>query len=265
LAAVGGSALFATVFIFYLPIYMKPLGGKSYGSIPHLLGSKLGEGDHHCHEGQHKIATEKVRDKHDFVIVQEKYDGSNVAVAKLNGQVIALTRRGYTAESSPFEQHHFFAKWVADNFNRFNLILEEGDRICGEWLVQAHGLKYEIHVEPFVAFDYFSGKERLILDEFRRKIGRGEFYMPRLLSFGNSPISIAAALERLNSGYRYLLGDETETKSLDLPEGLIYRIERAGKVDFMAKYVRNDFETGKYLTEISGHPTVWNYDISLFL
>jgi len=30
---------------------MKPLGKKSYGSIPHLFGSKLGEGDHHCHEG----------------------------------------------------------------------------------------------------------------------------------------------------------------------------------------------------------------------
>ena len=31
---------------------MKPLKQKSYGSIPHLLGSRLGVGDHHCHEGQ---------------------------------------------------------------------------------------------------------------------------------------------------------------------------------------------------------------------
>ena len=43
----------------------KPLGGKAYGSIPHLIGSRVGPGDHHCHEGQARIATEKVRDKHD--------------------------------------------------------------------------------------------------------------------------------------------------------------------------------------------------------
>ena len=84
----------------------KPLGGKSYGSIPHLIGSKLGDGDHHVHDGQHRICTEKTRDKHDLVIVQEKYDGSNVGVANIGGEIIALTRAGYTADSSPYEQHH---------------------------------------------------------------------------------------------------------------------------------------------------------------
>lgn len=44
---------------------IKPLGQKAYGSIPHLPGSRLGPGDHHCHEGQAKIATEKARDKHE--------------------------------------------------------------------------------------------------------------------------------------------------------------------------------------------------------
>ena len=56
---------------------MKPLNRKSYGSIPHLLGSKLGATDKYVHEGQHRIMTEKTRDKHDHVIVNEKYDGSN--------------------------------------------------------------------------------------------------------------------------------------------------------------------------------------------
>jgi len=35
----------------------KPLGIKSYGSIPHLPGSRIGIGDHKCHEGQERIAT----------------------------------------------------------------------------------------------------------------------------------------------------------------------------------------------------------------
>lgn len=111
---------------------MKPLGHKSYGSIPHLPGSRLGTGDHHCHEGQAKIATEKVRDKYDKVIVQEKLDGSNVGIAKINGEIIALTRSGYVATTSPYIQHHYFSAWVAENKQRFTDILKDGERICGE-------------------------------------------------------------------------------------------------------------------------------------
>ena len=36
----------------------KPLGRKAYGSIPHLPGSRIGPGDHHCHEGQRRIGLE---------------------------------------------------------------------------------------------------------------------------------------------------------------------------------------------------------------
>ena len=53
----------------------KPLGHKNYGSIPHLPGSGRGPGDHSCHEGQARIATEKRRDGLDVIIVQEKLDG----------------------------------------------------------------------------------------------------------------------------------------------------------------------------------------------
>lgn len=236
---------------------MKPLGKKSYGSIPHLLGSKLGEGDHHCHEGQHRIATKKVRDAKDFVIVQVKYDGSNVAVAKVNGQIIALTRKGYTAESSPFEQHHYFAKWVAKNHLRFDKILNEGDRICGEWLLQAHGLRYSIIDEPFIAFDFFSGDDRLNYGDFCKVAEQGEFSTPRLLAFGHRSFAIDNMMERAEfQGLAFV-------RSIEKPEGLIYRVERAGKIDFLAKYVRQDFQTGQYLPEISGKPPVWNFDFRL--
>lgn len=97
----------------------KPLGKKAYGSIPHLPGSRLGPGDYCISEGQARIATEKPRDKHDLIIVQEKLDGSNVAVAKVNGEILALTRAGYLATTSPYQQHHFFAKWVKENESPF--------------------------------------------------------------------------------------------------------------------------------------------------
>ena len=66
----------------------KPLGIKSYGSIPHLEGSRITPADKHCHEGQTRIATTRKRDRHDEIIVQEKVDGSNVGIALLNGQRI---------------------------------------------------------------------------------------------------------------------------------------------------------------------------------
>src|SRR5689334_18116185 len=97
----------------------KPLGIKSYGHIAHLPGSRMGPGDHKCHEGQMRIATEKARDRHDHIIVQEKLDGSNVGVAKVDGKILPLTRAGYLANSSPYEQHWKFEQWVNKNQERF--------------------------------------------------------------------------------------------------------------------------------------------------
>ena len=45
----------------------------------------------------------------------------------------------------------------------------------------------------------------------------------------------------------------------DEPEGVVYRVERKGDVDFLAKWVRPDKVDGKYLPEMSGEPAVWNW------
>ncbi len=128
----------------------KPLNKKLYGSIPHLPYSRLGEGDHKISDGQAKICLEKERDKHDVIIVQEKVDGSNCGVAKVNGKILPLTRAGYIASTSRFEQHIFFHKWVLANHKRFDGLLNEGERIVGEWLALAHGTKYKLEHEPLL-------------------------------------------------------------------------------------------------------------------
>jgi hypothetical protein len=235
---------------------MKPLGIKAYGSIPHLIGSKIGPGDHHCHEGQHRICTEKTRDKYDLVIVQEKYDGSNVAIAKKEGQILALTRRGYLASTSPFLQHQLFAKWVKDREGIFQDLLEENERLCGEWMIQAHGLKYSIDGNPIVFFDLFSGSKRLLYNDFADRI-EAHFATPRILYAGYGACGIDWALQALKHDAYH------EIMCLQQPEGVVYRVERNGKVDFLAKYVRGDFEPGKYLPEISGESEVFNYPIML--
>jgi hypothetical protein len=239
----------------------KPLGRKNYGHIPHLPGSRLGPGDHTCHVGQARIATIKVRDKNDEVIVQEKLDGSNVGVARLGETLYPLGRAGYTAASSPHEQHRHFHNWVYSHWERFMAVLQDGERLVGEWLMQAHGTRYALPHEPFVAFDLLRGVERTPYDDFMTRVAAGEFITPALLHRG-AALSIEQALIRLNIyGFH---------GARDPVEGAVWRVERqrpTGQksqkqhvVDFLVKYVRPEKVDGLYLPEISGQATIWNWD-----
>jgi hypothetical protein len=228
----------------------KPLGGKAYGSIPHLPGSRLGPGDHHCHEGQALICTLKTRDRHDRILVQEKLDGSCVSVARIEGQIIPLTRAGYAAHTSPWEQHQLFEAWVWTHaYERFVQALQDGERICGEWLAQAHGTRYRLEHDPFVAFDLVTGGVRLPYDAFAERMARAGFITPRLIHDGPP-----AATELITS-----LLEPSGHGALDPVEGAVWRVERRGAVDFLAKYVRPDKVDGAYLPEVSGGEPLWNW------
>ncbi len=239
----------------------KPLGIKSYGSIAHLPGSRVGIGDHKCHEGQKRIATEKARDRHDQIIVQEKLDGSNVGIARLNSEIYALTRAGYLASTSPYEQHHHFERWVQQNKNRFLAVLKDGERLCGEWLMLAHGTRYKLKHEPFVTFDLMTGATRMIYAEVIERVSLGDFITPHLLHRG-LPLTIEQALTLLNTyGFH---------GALDPVEGAVWRVERnelirpggrdrRWRVDFLVKYVRPGKVDGCYLEEVSGNPPIYNW------
>lgn len=220
---------------------MKPLGIKSYGSIPHLIGSRLGEGDHHAHEGQVKICTQQARDKHDIIIVQEKLDGGNVGVCKLNGEILAITRAGYLAETSQYKTHHQFKTWVEKEKQRFNCLLNEGERVCGEWLLTAVGTKYDLPHEPFVAFDLIQGKERVPFVYFLDRVLNFHFTVPNIIHVGG-PFPIDAAMHVLNN-------TKPRHGAIEPIEGAVWRVERKGKVDFLCKYVRPEKVDGKYLEE----------------
>jgi hypothetical protein len=231
----------------------KPLGIKSYGSIPHLPGSRLGPGDHTCHEGQARIATVQARDKHDFIVVQEKVDGSNVSIAKINGQIIPLTRAGWVANSSPYEQHHRFHGWVMRHWEVFYNFLEEGERVCGEWMAQAHGTIYNSLPAPFLAFDIMRGKKRAGWDEFKSRFeATDDIHVVPTIHAGG-PISIEYAMLKMGGGWFGAEGG---------PEGAVWRVFHRGEVDFLVKYVRPDKVDGRYLPEISGCNPVWNWQVT---
>lgn len=220
----------------------KPLGKKCYGSIGHLPDSRMGPSDSSVAEGQARIATIKKRDKHDIIIVQEKLDGSCVGVAKKDGKLLALTRAGYLAITSSHEMHHEFARFVDKNQRRFQAVLREGERLCGEWLIKAHGTVYDLPHEPFVAFDIFgTNNKRLIFTDFVARVNT-RFVLPHsyFYSDGNS-VSIKIALD--------YFGEFGFHGAKEQIEGVVWRVERKGVVDFLCKYVRPDKIDGKYLED----------------
>jgi len=227
----------------------KPLGRKAYGSIGHLLQSRLGPGDHHISPGQARICLEEARDRHDGIVVQEKLDGCCVAVAKLKGEIVALNRAGYPAETSRWEHHRIFAQWVERHEERFDLLLKEGERVVGEWLALAHGTRYKLWHDPFVPFDIMVGQERKLTEEVYERVRAVGFEPPRLLHKGG-PLPLEEAIAVLKQPWH---------GNLDPGEGVVYRVERKGKVDFLAKWVRPDKIDGYYLPELSGKPAIWNW------
>ena len=224
----------------------KPLGRKAYGSIPHLPGSRKGPGDHDIGEGPARICTEKVRDKWDLIICQEKLDGSATAVAKQNGRLLTLGRSGHPAVSSPYLQHRYFDAWAWDNQDRFDRLLREGERAVGEWLAQAHGTRYgNLPHEPWVLFDIMHGDDRVCYHDLLARASEQHFVTPNTIHIGG-PLRVVTAMEMIGGG---------KHGATDPVEGVVYRVEyRRGKqhpreVNFLAKWVRPDKIDGLYLPE----------------
>lgn len=230
---------------------MKPLGRKNYGSIGHLPCSRMGPADHACHPGQQRICTEKARDKHDTIIVTEKLDGSNVGIARVGDAIYALGRAGYLAQSSKYEQHQLFAAWVREREGEFLAALVDGERLVGEWMAQAHSTRYTLPQGPFAAFDLMVENKRRPFSMMRHVCGAVGVPTPKLLHAG-APISVEAAMALHGAG----------DHGCDEPEGVVYRVERGGEFDFMAKWVRPDKIDGKYLPDVAGAVSavpVWNW------
>jgi len=125
------------------------------------------------------------------------------------------------------------------NYKRFFELLEDGERVCGEWLLQVHSLKYELKHEPFVVFDIIKGDERLPYISFLKRVLKYDFITANLVHIGQ-PISTDKAMKILDCSVH---------NCLEEPEGLVYRLERKGKVEFLAKYVRPGKEDGKYMVD----------------
>lgn len=225
----------------------RPLGKDAYGSIPYMLDCWEDQRAKYIDKGQDNILTVNKRNNHDTIWVTEKYDGSNVSIANVEGKIYPLTKTGYLARTSKYKHHLAFARWVELNQHYLKLFIPDGFRLCCEWLLKRHTLEYEFLINTqecsIVAFD-------LIENESNDRLSYLDFYSldtwlipkARLLHCGNS-IKPKDLILKLNGDHDHKIQSAPDNK----PEGLIYRLERHGKVDFLAKWVRSDFVAGKFL------------------
>lgn len=218
----------------------------------------MGTGDHHIHEGQAKLATVKLEKKNGMereVIVQEKLDGSNVGIARVGDRIFPLTRSGYVADTSPYDQHKAWHKWVMQRQEKWLALLNDGERLCGEWLMQAHSTKYELKHEPFVAFDLMLGDQRVPYDEFISRIAGMNLTIPHLIHRGGA-IGVEEVMKKLGK-----FGFHGAT---DAVEGAVWRVEtitkKGRKVEFLCKYVRPEKVDGIFLKGETGQlPPIYNW------
>ncbi|MFO0734890.1 MAG: RNA ligase family protein [Labilithrix sp.] len=233
---------------------------RIYPSIPHLPGSRCASDRtvplaiaRRCTEPGFALDGAEV-------IVQEKLDGSCVAVARRDGELLALGREGRPCAESGNEARRWFAAWVAEHRTRFDFV-REGEVLAGEWLALVHGTRYALDHEPFVPFDLIAGAKtgagagagagaRATVDTVAARLSGSGLSMPRVVHRG-APISIADAVEKL--GARGLHG------AIDPPEGLVYRVERGGEVIHIAKWVRPEKRDGALLPENSGAPALYHW------
>ncbi|MBL8923424.1 MAG: hypothetical protein JNJ54_31515 [Myxococcaceae bacterium] len=230
----------------------QPLGKKAFPKIPHLPGSRTGSSDRVAPPELARRCTERAT-KGDVIVVQEKLDGSCVAVARLGAEVVALGREGWRAAESRNPGRQMFHRWVTDNTGRFAAVLRDGEWLVGEWLALAHSTRYRLAHEPFVAFDLFTAAGALATDALDARLA-GRFARPALLHRGDA-VSIAT----VNAA----LGEHGGHGAVDAVEGAVWRVERGEVVLHRAKFVRHGKVDGALLPENSGRPAVWNWSDGL--
>jgi hypothetical protein len=218
---------------------------RAYGSIPHLPGSRTGPADKHAGAALLRRCTVDANGA--LGTVQEKLDGSCVAVVRDADGVRAVGREGRLASASRNPGRRMFARWVAAHEARFEALLAVGERAVGEWLALVHSTPYDLRHEPFVLFDLMRHDRRARAAEVEARGAAHGFVTPHTIHRGGA-LAIDVALARLGMG-----GHGARVP----PEGVVYRVE--GGTIQVAKLVRAGKVDGRLLPENTGEPAQWNY------
>lgn len=204
---------------------------SNYPSISHLPGSKYRDDDDSAIGAQEvEWLTVKTQRPEDLVVVTEKVDGCNVGVLRRGNSLYPIVRKGYDVRTNQFDWIRDFAKFVDKNRLRFLYLLSDGERVCGEWMIKTHTIRYDMPHEPFVCFDIIRDNRRVRYQTLQERLRRSSFTPVGLVHSGGA-ISPERAIELLGSGFHGAVG---------APEGVVYLYEsKEHGWLFSAKFVSN--------------------------
>ena len=98
-------------------------------------------------------------------------------------------------------------------------------------------------------FDLFDERNRRLAQDAIRKADDQNFWHRPATVHDGGPMPAPELLASIGNGY---------SGATEPAEGLVYRVENAGKVEFLAKYVRHDLQLGRYMVREPDDQPVWN-------
>jgi hypothetical protein len=226
-----------------------------YPRTHHLEGSRLQPGD----EDLDNVPFADLAGR--FLVVEEKYDGSNAGLRFDDAGRLWLQSRGHFLTGGEREKHfHLFKQWAHTHAPALHEVLGERYLLFGEWLYAKHTIFYDRLPHYFLEFDVYDSAEEVFLSTARRTELLATLPLISVPVLHAGPARALAELTALvgpslskGPDWRQKLMEVAaargidperawaETDHSDLMEGLYIKVEEDGRVVGRLKFVRASF------------------------
>lgn len=193
----------------------------------------------------------------EFLVVEEKLDGTGVSLFFDNQLNLQLWHRGSPATGKEFQR---LRSWAELNQDELFSVLEDRYVLFGEWMLHKHTIFYDRLPSFFLESDVYDRKEDIFLSTFARSsLFRPDFIrsVPVLAAFKPTKLSQLTSLVGRSlyqsENWAEVLWKKSDKEGLDLvelllqcdrsdlAEGLYIKHEDEKKVLGRYKYVRREF------------------------
>ena len=174
--------------------------------------------------------------------VQEKIDGANCGMSYLNGHPVVrsrtkILRKGQEMKNPSLAQFASSWNWMHQNKSLFDILDEHGPySVYGDWMIQQHGMEYDLLPDWFIAFDLYDWEKGYYIDPKKASdiLSTCGFSMVPTLLYG---VDSYDTLEELANGQSsFTLGSKRE--------GIIVKVSDGNAITTKFKMVRSGFDQG---------------------
>jgi hypothetical protein len=254
-----------------------------YPRTHHLEGSRLQPGDEDLDSAPFAHIAGR------FLVVEEKYDGSNAGLRfDADGRLWLQSRGHFLAGGEREKQFHLFKQWAHTHAPQFHAVLSDRYVLFGEWLYAKHTMFYDRLPHYFLEFDVLDSTDGGFLSTQRRRellaglplvsvpvlrMGPAQSLKELTDLIGPSPAKGPDWRQRLveAAAAQGMDGDRvwSETDHSDLMEGLYIKVEEEGRVVERFKFVRASFlvavgDSGSHWLKRPVLPNQLRADVDLF-